>query len=97
MVAPRVVVAVFLLAQLCDGIFTYMAIQQFGMLAEGNPLLVTWMALVGPQPALIGAKLLASACGVLLYSAHRHSVLGWLTLLYGAVAVGPWVAVFHHL
>lgn len=97
MVAPRLVVAAFLLAQLCDGVFTYVAIQRFGMLAEGNPLLATWVALVGPQPAIIGAKLMASGCGVLLYSVRHYVVLGWLTLFYGAVAVGPWVATFRQL
>ena len=94
---PQLVIAVFLIAQLCDGVFTYLAIQQFGVVAEGNPLLATWVVLVGPQPAIIGAKLLASGCGVLLYAAHRHRVLGGLTLLYGAVAVGPWLAAFRQL
>ena len=97
MVSPQLVIAVFLIAQLIDGVFTYWAIQQFGVLAEGNPLLATWVVLVGPQPAIIGAKLLASGCGVLLYAAHCHRVLGGLTLLYGAVAVGPWLVAFRQL
>jgi Domain of unknown function (DUF5658) len=97
MVTPRLVVAMFLIAQLCDGVFTYVAVQQFGRLAEGNPLLATWFALVGPQSAIIGAKVMASGCGVLLYSVRCHRVLGLLTLFYGAVAVGPWLAAFHQL
>ena len=97
MVTPRLVVAVFLTAQLWDGIFTYVAIQQFGVLAEGNWLLATWMTLVGPQPAIIGAKVLASACGVLLYCARRHVVLGCLTLLYALLAIGPWLVAFHQM
>ena len=95
MVTPRLLVGMFLLAQLCDGVFTYVAVQRFGVLAEGNILLATWMAVVGPQPALIGAKLMASACGVLLYCAGRHVVLGCLTLLYAVLAVGPWLVAFH--
>jgi hypothetical protein len=97
MVTPQLGIAVFLIAQLCDGVFTYLAIQHFGVLAEGNPLLATWVVLVGPQPAIIGAKLLASGCGVLLYAAHRYDVLGGLTLLYGTAAVGPWLVAFRQL
>ena len=61
------------------------------MQAEGNFLLVSWMALVGPAPALFGAKLLAAARGVLLYKCGVHRTLAVLTALYVVAAVGPWI------
>jgi hypothetical protein len=96
-VSPQLIVAVFLLAQACDGLLTYAAIQLFGLSAEGNPLLLTWMGLVGPESAILGAKLLASACGVLLHYLGTHRVLLGLTVLYGIAAIGPWLAIFYTL
>jgi hypothetical protein len=96
-ITPRLVVALFLIAQVCDGVLTYAALQHFGPDAEGNPLLVTWIALIGPESALLGAKLLASGCGILLYVVGTYRVLLGLTVLYGAAAVGPWLAIFHRL
>ncbi|HUE87169.1 MAG TPA: DUF5658 family protein [Vicinamibacterales bacterium] len=94
---PHLIVAVFLLAQACDGVMTYAAVQLFGPSAEGNPLLATWIGLVGPEKAILGAKLLASACGVLLYCLGTYRVLFGLTVLYGVAAIGPWLAVFHSI
>jgi hypothetical protein len=87
----------FLVAQACDGLFTYFAVQTYGIMAEGNVLLATWIALVGPGPALMGAKLMAAGCGVLLYWLDRRAVLLGLTVFYGLVAVGPWVTIFHQI
>ena len=95
--SPGLIAALFLVAQICDGIFTYSAVQLFGPAAEGNPLLATWMAAVGPAPALVGAKLLAASCGLILYCLGIHRVLLALTLLYGVAAVGPWVAIFSRI
>jgi hypothetical protein len=96
-VTPQLIVAVFLVAQACDGLMTYAAVQLFGPSAEGNPLLATWIVLVGPETAIVGAKLLASACGVLLHYHGTHRVLFGLTVLYGVAAIGPWLAIFHTL
>ena len=93
--SPRVVAIVFLLVQVCDGVLTYSAVQSFGLAAEGNPLLATWMALVGPATALVGAKVMASVCGLVLYCCGIHRVLLALTLFYGVAAVGPWLAIFN--
>ena len=87
----------FLVAQACDGLLTYFAVQTFGIMAEGNVLLATWIQLVGAGPALVGAKVLAAGCGVLLYCLDRRAVLFGLTVFYGLVAVGPWVTIFHRL
>ena len=90
----RLVLLAFLLAQVCDGIFTYLAVRSDGIAAEGNMLLATWMALVGPAPTLFGAKCLAAACGVLLYARGVHRVLAALTIFYAVSAVGPWILIF---
>lgn len=93
MVASRVILLLFLAAQACDGVFTYTAVRTHGLAAEGNMLLATWMALVGPAPALVGAKTLAGACGVLLYLKGVHKTLALLTAFYALGAVGPWLIV----
>ena len=93
MVASRMILLLFLAAQACDGAFTYAAVRAYGLSAEGNLLLATWMGLVGPAPALGGAQTLAGACGVLLYRKGVHRTLAVLTALYAVGAVGPWVIV----
>lgn len=91
------IAVLFVVAQVCDGVLTYIAVQRFGLVAEANPLLVTWMAFIGPAPALAGAKLLAASCGVILYVCGVHRILLALTILYSVAAVGPWIAFFTHL
>jgi hypothetical protein len=95
-VTPQLIVAVFLLAQASDGLLTYAAVQLFGPAVEGNPLLAAFMHMVGPETAILGAKLFASACGVFLHCRGTHRVLLGLTVLYGAAAIGPWLVVFQH-
>ena len=97
MLTKRLLIALFLVAQVLDGVMTYAGIKHFGLWAEANPLLSTWMMLVGPQPAIVGAKLLASGCGVVLYVCGMRNVLLALTLLYAGAAVVPWLAMFHVL
>lgn len=94
MTPVRSVLLLFLLAQACDGLFTYSAVRAYGIAAEGNMVLATWMAIVGPFPALFVAKLVAAGGGVLLYSRGIHRTLALLTLLYVVAAIGPWVMVF---
>jgi hypothetical protein len=93
MVSARVVLILFLVVQACDGIFTYVAVRADGIAAEGNMVLATWMMLVGPAPTLFAAKLVAAACGVLLYVRGVHRVLALLTILYTLGAIGPWIFV----
>jgi hypothetical protein len=87
----RLVFAVFLVFQAADGLMTYGAVSIWGSTAEGNPLLQTWIVLVGPGPALLGAKLLASGCGAILYLLGGTKILAALTLLYLFAAVVPWL------
>lgn len=93
-VTRQLIIAIFLVAQAWDGLLTYAAVMLFGISAEGNPLLATWMTLVGPERAIVGAKLLASGCGVLLHCLGVDRALAALTALYGVAAIGPWLAVF---
>jgi hypothetical protein len=94
MIASRAVLWLFLLVQACDGLFTYSAVRAYGIAAEGNMVLATWMALVGPFPTLFVAKLVAMLGGVLLYTRGVHRTLAALTLLYVLGAIGPWILVF---
>jgi hypothetical protein len=94
MAASRVTLLLFLAVQACDGLFTYAAVSAYGVHAEGNVLIATWMALVGPAAALFGAKGVAAACGVLLYLRGVHRTLIVLTLLYLVGAIAPWMVVF---
>ena len=94
---PRLWLVLFLLLQLVDGVLTYAAVERFGALAEGNPILSTWMVITGTAPALIGAKLIACACGGVLYATGVHSVLAALSALYFFAAVIPWLQIFSQL
>jgi uncharacterized membrane protein len=94
MKVSRLVLLLFLVAQICDGVFTYVAVSALGLSAEGNVLLSSWMALVGPAPTLVAAKVLAAGAGLLVYYRGLHGVLAGLTAFYAAVAVGPWLFVY---
>ena len=91
---PRLWLAIFLLLQLADGVLTYAAVDRFGPGAEGNPILFAWIMIAGAMPAVFGAKLLACACGGVLYAAGVHRVLAGLSTLYFFAAVLPWLHIF---
>jgi hypothetical protein len=91
---PRLWLFVFVVLQAADGLLTYAAVERFGIGAEGNPILATWILLTGSAPALIGAKLLACFCGVVLYAAGGYHALVGLSALYLVAAIMPWVGVF---
>ena len=95
--APRLTLAIFLVTQLFDGLFTYVAVVAMGPSIEGNTLLATWIGMVGAAPALLGAKGAASICGVLLYVRGVHRGLFLLTLLYLVAAIGPWLVFYRTL
>jgi len=89
--AGRLVFAIFIVLQVSDGLITYAAVSLFGSGAEANPLIQTWMHLIGAGPTLFGAKLLACACGGVLYALGTKKTLAALTVLYLVAAVGPWL------
>jgi hypothetical protein len=95
--SPRLILLLFLLAQVVDGLLTYTAVAVLGVVGEGNLLLASAMHVAGAGPALVGAKTLAAACGLLLYSRGFYGVLGALTGLYMLLAITPWLVVFHGL
>jgi hypothetical protein len=94
---PRIILLVFLLLQVFDGVLTYTAVAWLGVVGEGNVLLAAAMHFAGAGPALFAAKTLAAACGVLLYVRGFYTVLGALTGLYLFAAIAPWLMVFHSL
>jgi hypothetical protein len=94
---PRLILLVFLLLQVFDGILTYTAVSVLGVVGEGNVLLARVMQIAGAGPTLVGAKTVASACGLLLYIRGFYGILGALTGLYILAAITPWLMVFHSL
>jgi hypothetical protein len=91
MASPRLVLTIFVILQVADGLITFGAVRVFGPVAEANPVLQTWMHLLGPGVTLLTAKTVACAGAVLLYYAGRQWTLIALTSLVGWLAVGPWL------
>jgi hypothetical protein len=97
--APRsrfgdLVVVSFLLVQCLDGVFTYLGVRIWGPEAEANPLISSAMAFAGLAPGLAGAKLVAAAFGIVLHLRRVHNIVALLTVVYVAMAIVPWTAVF---
>lgn len=86
-------IVAFLVAQVLDGIFTYIGVNTFGLGVEANPLIASLMASVGHGTALLGAKSLAGALGVCLHLREIHAAVALLAGFYMAVAIVPWVAI----
>jgi hypothetical protein len=84
---------VFALAQLADGLFTYIGISRFGVAIELNPLIVWSAALFGAGTALVGVKTFAMLCAMLLHMTARHHAIGALTIVYLIGAIWPWTHV----
>ena len=89
-----VVFAIFMAAQVADGLLTYWGVTTLGIHVEGNDLLATTMYAIGPGRALVSAKLLACVCGYILYRTASHRPLAIMAGLYIGVAVTPWLLVF---
>jgi hypothetical protein len=91
--SSRFVLTIFVVLQVADGLITFDAVRLFGPGAEANPVLQTWMHLLGPGVTLLTAKTVACAGAVLLYCAGRERTLVALTSLVVSLGVGPWLAV----
>jgi len=83
------------LLQLMDGVLTSFGIKEFGISAEGNPLLRGLMQLIGPVPALITVKI-AAVLVVCILGEISYQV-SWVlkaliavAILYLFAAVLPW-------
>ena len=87
------VLAIFVAAQVADGVLTYWGVTTLGIHVEGNGLLAAIMHAIGPFRALVSAKLLACVCGYILYRTASHKPLAIMAGLYIGVAVTPWLLV----
>jgi uncharacterized membrane protein len=88
-----VVLVVFLLAQACDGVLTYVGVSTYGVRIEGNPLLGWLMSSLGQGLALATAKATAGAFGIALHLTSVHRIVALLTAFYVAAAVVPWIGI----
>jgi hypothetical protein len=86
-----IVFAVFLVAQVLDGLLTYIGVSLLGVEVEANLLLAKSMAAVGTPVTLVAAKLFACACGYVLYRTAWYRPLAITAGLYVGVAVVPWL------
>jgi len=89
-----VAVVGFLLVQMLDGMFTYLGVSLWGPHVEANPIVGSMMTVAGPVSGLAGAKLLAIGFGIALHLRRVHNLVAFLTLVYFAIAILPWTAVF---
>ena len=89
----NIVVVIFLIAQACDGVLTYVGVSIYGIGVEGNPLLAWLMERIGEGAALATAKGMAGALGIALHLTAVHRVLAALSAFYVAVAIVPWIAI----
>ena len=88
-----IVLIIFTIAQVADGLLTYWGVTTLGIHVEGNGLLAAGMHAIGPFRALVSAKLLACVCGYVLYQTASHRPLAVMAGLYIGVAIAPWLLV----
>jgi hypothetical protein len=87
------VLTIFLVTQLLDGLLTYWGVTRFGIEMELNTLLAATIHEVGPGAALLAAKGLACVCGMVLYVNLYLRPLAVVSGLCLGVAVVPWLFV----
>lgn len=87
------ILLLFLVMQVCDGLFTYMGVRAFGPTIEANPIVAWYIVVLGVGVATISVKALAVGCAWILHARAWHRTLGVLTLWYFAFAVWPWIAI----
>ena len=88
-------VVVFLLAQVSDGVLTYIGVSTYGVAIEGNPLITWLMESMGEGPGLAAAKVAAGLFGMALHIAGVHKAVATLAGFYVVVAIGPWVTILY--
>lgn len=82
--------AAFIVAQISDGLFTYLGVKAFGIHIEGNPLVAWYVGAFGLGVALTAIKLFAVTCGAVLHHNAMYRTLGALTVVYATAALWPW-------
>jgi len=85
------VLLMFFVAQVCDGVCTYVGVHAFGASIEANPIVAWYIAGLGVGTALIAVKGLAFSCAALLHFFACHRTIAALAALYALAAVVPWV------
>jgi hypothetical protein len=95
--SSRFVLTIFVVLQIADGLITFGAVRVYGPSAEANPVLQTWIQLVGPGVTLLLFKTMACAGAALLYVVGRDRTLIALTALLVSLGVGPWLALLRNL
>ena len=88
-------VVVFLLAQISDGVLTYIGVSTYGASIEGNPLITWLMSALGEGPGLATAKVAAGLFGVALHLSAVHKAVALLAGFYIVVAIIPWLALLY--
>jgi Domain of unknown function (DUF5658) len=88
------VVVGFMLMQCLDAVFTYLGVSIWGPTIEANPIISSAMAVGGVVAGLGSAKLVAIGFGMLLHLRRVHNLVALLTIVYFAVAILPWTALF---
>jgi len=89
----NVVVIAFLIAQACDGVFTYIGVASYGLRAEGNPLLGWLMSALGCGAGVTAAKATTGALGIVLHLVAVHRLLAALAAFYLVAAIAPWIGI----
>jgi hypothetical protein len=89
----NIVVVAFLIAQACDGVFTYIGVATYGARAEGNPLLGWLMSALGCGAGVTAAKAATGALGIVLHLVAVHRLVAALAAFYLIAAIVPWVRV----
>jgi len=90
-----VALVVFLLAQVTDGVLTYVGVRTFGISIEGNPLIAWLMGSLGNEAGLAFAKVTAGLFGIVLHLSAVHRAVAALAGFYVAVAIVPWIIVLY--
>src|SRR5688572_33026292 len=83
-------VVVFLLAQVSDGVLTYIGVSTYGLEIEGNPLIAWLMESMGEGPGLAAAKITAGIFGMALHIAGVHKAVATLAGFYVEIGRASW-------
>ena len=82
--------ALFAAVQLADATLTLIGVSRFGVSAEANPLIASFISLCGPIAGLCAAKAVAIVAGAILHAAARYLALVLLTVVFVFAALVPW-------
>jgi hypothetical protein len=87
------VFAIFLVAQVLDGLLTLWGVLRLGVQVEANVLIATAIGAIGAHRAVLAAKLLACVCGYILYRTASHTSLAISAGICVGIAVVPWLII----